>query len=644
MPHAQQKGYTTFNANAGVGHQNNNNDAGTQNVAYNGGQVNFVNNFNVTASNPLKSLWGVVAGVGASHTAEHQFERGKCLEGTRERVLEAIYDWIASTSPENCSLPLCWLSGPAGDGKSAIAMTVAKACEGKGLAASFFFFRSDPRRNNPSTLVLTIAHGLVVNTLFTRAFINRRISDDPSILEATMEDQFRELLVKPSLRGRWWKRLLGKLSSAFKEPNLVIIDGLDECGDEPTQQRILSTILSSYQESPRSSLRFLICSRPEAWIQEAFDAQDLSQISKCIILDEKFMPDRDVEYYYLHEFQLIREDRKYARVQFPSPWPSPENLHRLVRMSSGQFVYAVTTVRFIKLPHTNPISHLQIILDYIPENCSSQSSLAPLDSLYRVILSVNPNHEKQLSILTAIFILPPHAPPSPEFIELLFGLPAGDVDTTLWSLHSVLSIRGGDAYITVYHTSLTDFLHDPSRSREFYIDRAAHHSALACHWLHTLAWQVKTNPDIVLHPDRVSRLAPNVQLLFKEWVIFCLMDRQPSKEVLVERDNLCRSILSVIPYREELLITLASDLLLPTYTPDLTQSQALRDLIIGNRVSLELLEECQLVTPVPDSKLEPFFLEFLLDPLQEYYVGSYRDHIARRWTAVLGSINCPPEK
>ncbi|KAK1222697.1 hypothetical protein PQX77_014441 [Marasmius sp. AFHP31] len=639
MPYSHSKGDTALNVNSGAGHQSNNNGAGTQNVAYSGGQVNFVDSFNTTTLNPHRSLWDKVAGVGASHTAEQRYERGVCLEGTREEVLRVIYDWIASIASKKCSLPICWLSGPAGVGKSAIAMTIARACEGKGLAASFFFSRSDPKRNNPSALVLTIAHGLVVNTRFTGASINQRISDDPSILEATLEDQFLELLLEPSLRGRWRKRQFAKVSPEFKEPNLVIINGLDECGDESAQRRILSTISSSYQRSPRSPLRFLICSRPEAWIQEAFEAEGLSRISECVVLDDRFMPDRDIERYYLHEFQLIREDRKYARVQFSTPWPSPRALKRLVQRTSGQFAYAVTTLRFIKLPHSSPITHLDLILNYTPEDRSSHSSLDTLDGLYRVILSVNPNRDKMLSILAAIFILPPHALPSPEFIELLFGLSAGDVDTALWSLHSVLNIRGGNLAIAVYHTSFPDFLHDPSRSREFYIDRATHHCALACQWLRAFARHVTANPHSVL-----THAAPNVRPLFEEWVSFCLIDEHPPKELLIERNNLLRSILSVIADREGLLTRLASIILLPTYTPDPIQSYAFRNLILGPDAIEMVLRKCQLLAP--GSKPEPFFLDFLLDPSQEYYIdlSEYRDHIARRWISALVPRNNPSAK
>ncbi|KAK1219988.1 hypothetical protein PQX77_017272 [Marasmius sp. AFHP31] len=75
----------------GSGHQNNNNNVGTQNIRY-GDRI--VNHYNPTAANPHKNLWDAIAGVGASHKDEQQFLRGlECLEGTREKALEMVYDW-----------------------------------------------------------------------------------------------------------------------------------------------------------------------------------------------------------------------------------------------------------------------------------------------------------------------------------------------------------------------------------------------------------------------------------------------------------------------------------------------------------------------------------------------------------------------
>ncbi|KAF9259150.1 SCA7-domain-containing protein [Marasmius fiardii PR-910] len=83
-------------------------------------------------------LWDAISDVKASHNAELQAGtgRGCCQPGTREKVLKLIHEW----SITGCqTLPVCWLSGAAGVGKSAIALTVAKEWEKAGLVASFSF-------------------------------------------------------------------------------------------------------------------------------------------------------------------------------------------------------------------------------------------------------------------------------------------------------------------------------------------------------------------------------------------------------------------------------------------------------------------------------------------------------------------------
>ncbi|KAL0072849.1 hypothetical protein AAF712_000612 [Marasmius tenuissimus] len=141
-------------------------------------------------SSYVEALRRTVAAAGASHTAEQQYTRGSCLKGTREEAIEDIHTWRTSGDP---SRPICWLFGKAGVGKSAIATTIAKACEEDGLVASFFFFRSDPKRDNPSALIPTIALGLMSKFPSLRTFIDERIHRDPTILEANLEDQFRGL-------------------------------------------------------------------------------------------------------------------------------------------------------------------------------------------------------------------------------------------------------------------------------------------------------------------------------------------------------------------------------------------------------------------------------------------------------------------
>ncbi|KAJ8077086.1 hypothetical protein PM082_001509 [Marasmius tenuissimus] len=458
--------------------QNLHTGAGDLNVNHIGRDL--VQNFTTTSSNPHKALWRTVAAVGASHTAEQQVTRGSCLKGTREEAIGDIYEWRTSGDP---STSICWLVGKAGTGKSAIAMTVAKACEEDGLVASFFFFRSDPKRDNPSALVLTIALGLRSKFPLLRTFIDERIDQDPTILEANLEDQFRELVFKPSLQI---KRPELEGQSAQKVPNLVIIDGLDECGDEDTQTRILSIILSSYEQLPSnwSPLKFLICSRPEAWIQEAFNEVDLSRITKRMALTDSYQTDRDIEQYFRHEFEIIRTSRKYSRLRFPSPWPSQRDLRTLVQNSSSQFVYAATAVKIVKGSFSNPLDQLRTILDYNPGNPSLKSPFPELDRLYQFILSVNPNREKLLLVLAPVLIIGDRHL-SPNFIEILLDLTPWDVDMTLRAMHSVLDIN--EESITVSHTSFRDYLFDQTRSGIFFIDKAAQTDPLARRWLQALS-------------------------------------------------------------------------------------------------------------------------------------------------------------
>ncbi|KAG7091249.1 hypothetical protein E1B28_010299 [Marasmius oreades] len=480
-----------------------------------------------TVASPHKTLWDTIAGVGASHNSDLQFARGSCLHGTRETVLQDIYEWSTSGSH---SSPVCWLSGAAGVGKSAIALTVAKSCaKNEGLAASFFFFRSDPKRNNPSFLMLTIAHGLSTAIPPLRHIIDQKLANDPSILEATWEQQFAELVITPLLKRRWWRRVQERVlpRSIPKYPNLVIIDGLDECSDNKTQRRVLSILISAYQHSD-FPLRFLICSRPESWIRDVFDDPHTSALTKRIMLNT-YPSSEDIEQYFLQEFASVRKDPRYSQVKFPSPWPSHADIQRLVYNASGQFIYATTMMRFVKEDYSHPITRLRIILGDLSTQIPPKSPLVELDTLYHKIVSANSEQDKVLSILGAILLLPDHAPSSPEFIELLLELSPGEVDISLQGMHSVLDVRGPSDEIQVYHTSFTDYLYDEPRSGIFYINGAAQRDFLASQWLKVLSEHCK---------PPVKSFDLSTGIIFAKWADFCSSVEQPSKKLLHDLKSL----------------------------------------------------------------------------------------------------------
>ncbi|KAL0569876.1 hypothetical protein V5O48_012085 [Marasmius crinis-equi] len=593
----------------------------------------LVQSFTSSVSNPHKTLWDMVAGVKASHNSDLQFERGYCLPGTREAVLEDLHQWMLL---ENGGPPVCWLSGPAGVGKSAVALTLAKACEGDGLAGTFFFFRLDPKRNNPSALILTIAYGLVVTRPGIGRRINRRIAADPRILEASLEEQYRELILSPlkeKKRWWWWVQDLWSMPrnpSTRRRPNLVIIDGLDECGDRKTQTRILSVLFSSFAgwSANNPPLRFLVCSRPESWIREAFESSQFRRLTKRVILDNSFSAKKDIERYFLQSFQEIRESDQYAHVDFPDPWPAHYIIELLVDKASGQFIYAVTVIRFIKDDFAHPFDQLRIVLD-TPRPPHSKSPFHELDILYHIVLSANPDH-KQLSLfLAAILLLPRHA--SPTFLDMLFELCSGAASLALRAMHSVLDIRGLDDPISVYHTSFADFLKDESRSERFFIDLPRQRTTLGRKWGHALVNRWKNELRNLEVPKDMSP--------WIAWAAFCL--EFPRPEVLRDIDEVYTTFLSGCMHHEnydQLMLLLAAILLLyasPTFLEMLFDLPS-----VEVRVALRVMYPVLNIRGPNDiiSVYHTSFSDFLFDKTRSgrffIHLGQ-RNSLGRRWGHAL---------
>ncbi|KAK1217669.1 hypothetical protein PQX77_019663 [Marasmius sp. AFHP31] len=519
--------------NISYGQVHNNSNWGGQFGHMSGGEVNSagrdlrINNFYSTNASSFERLVSVTAGVGASHKAEQQFERGNCLPGTRVESLRLIYDWRSSKQQKH---PICWLSGPAGVGKSAIAMTVAQDCEKEGsLASSFFFFRSDPKRNNPSTLVPTIAHDLASTSSLIRNHIEQKISSDPRVLDAALEVQFCKLILEPVLSWSRQRSPWGFFTDLPGSPvvsDIVVIDGLDECGNEETQTRILSIIQSAYQQAPLFPLRFLICSRPESWLQEAFADEPLFQLSTTIILDDSLAAHEDIRRYLRHHFHEIVTRRKYHQVRFPTPWPSEADFEILVERACGQFIFVATVFKFITSAFKQPIEQLRIIIENIPPRRPGASPYQQLDILYDFILNVNPDYEEVRPILAAILVMPDRKMKTPACIDLMLGLPDGQVAATLRGMHSVLDIRGSGDEIRIFHTSFRDYLVDQTRPGRFHINVDTQKPVVARQWLQNLtSSKVRTySPYKLYHVDTKD--------FFTEWMEFCTLIPKPTEELL----------------------------------------------------------------------------------------------------------------
>ena len=421
----------------------------------------------------------------AFHNSKERFDPPKCHPKTRVAILTEIMKWIQWEG--DLEAFIIWVYGPAGAGKSAIAQTIAEMCEEEMiLLASFFFSRNDPSRSNVGPLIATIAYQIISNIPQVRESILAVIERDPLIFNKSLSVQFKSLIVVP----------LQPLTEAgfFCKPTsrrLVIIDGLDECSDPKIQQNILE-VLGNAQRQYRLPLIIFFASRPEQHISHAFNTGSLPTFTTSVALDDSCLPDEDIELFLADKFQEIKSSHP-RRACIPPKWPLPDVLYQLVIKSSGQFIYASTVIRYITSSRHKPTDRLEIILGIRP--AQKDLPFSELDALYTQILAGVEDIECVLEILSAVFFLSGIlSSPSSRVIENFLSLQPGDAELYLADLHSLVTHDSDpNEPIRVLHASLTDFFVDPTRSKTFWINRQARHTAFARRCLQIL--QLKGKQD-----------------------------------------------------------------------------------------------------------------------------------------------------
>ncbi|KAF9261210.1 hypothetical protein L218DRAFT_905769, partial [Marasmius fiardii PR-910] len=219
---------------------------------------NYYQNFSEAGSS-LSKLANQVA-FHALHDSEARYPQPNVLPGTREEILRRLSRWCEDPFKGS---RVYWVHGAAGVGKSAIAQALSEKYTQNGqLAAAFFFSRNDSSRDKLDPFVATIAYQLAASKSLKpliASFINHTISSMPEVLYKTWEVQFQMLVADPSAQvdPRSWSQL----------PRLIIIDGVDECIEVRSQERLLRMIQATIPTLP---LDFLIFSRPEPHISYIF--------------------------------------------------------------------------------------------------------------------------------------------------------------------------------------------------------------------------------------------------------------------------------------------------------------------------------------------------------------------------------------
>jgi hypothetical protein len=181
-----------------------------------------------------------------------------------------------------------WIFGPSGARKSAIAQTIADLYfNSDHLAASFFFSRKSPRRDNPQHFITTITYQLSRSIPEIQAAVAKAVKDDPLLLSRSLDAQAHSLITRPlnqAILTTGRERLLES------RPRLVIIDGLDKCG-QPNDQRYILEILSTTSRHLTYPILFLVTSRPKQVIRDAFNQEPLRKPTTFLSLSDVYEAD-----------------------------------------------------------------------------------------------------------------------------------------------------------------------------------------------------------------------------------------------------------------------------------------------------------------------------------------------------------------
>ncbi|PPQ92644.1 hypothetical protein CVT25_014360 [Psilocybe cyanescens] len=414
---------------------------------------------------------------GAFHDSGERFDPPKCHHNTRVAIIKRITDWISGLNEDTREALVMWLYGAAGAGKSAIAQTIAEILDDQHFVlASFFFWRYDPQRGTAKLLVTTLAYQLAVKLpLVFRERLGLAFENDPLITTRSLEAQFKTLIREP---------LLELVHSGFSTNNhiVVIIDGLDECDDPQVQARIID-VSFGLLHSRDLPLKIFIASRLEMDISASFDRKPFSTLAR-IALDDDYQSEEDIRHFLADKFNEIKAQHR-LRSYIPIDWPAEDSLDILIEKSSGQFIYASTVVKYVSSPRHRPTHRLEVVLGIqLPK--AGDNPFAELDALYRHILMGVEDVDLILQIIGFVILYPPdHCYSSVTFLEAFLSLAPGDIQLLMQNLGSLISVENHPHYpndaevLTIHHASLKDYLLDPSRSKDFFLDSVKMHTYYA---------------------------------------------------------------------------------------------------------------------------------------------------------------------
>ncbi|CCA76287.1 hypothetical protein PIIN_10282 [Serendipita indica DSM 11827] len=345
-----------------------------------------------------------------------------CLKGTREAVLQMIWDWANN---EQSDKPIFWLCDIAGSGKSTVAMSASERWQEEGtLGGRFFFSMASSEGSTVDKFCSTIARDLVHYTPQLAPHIAEAVKRNPSFMRSSLGEQFRTLITDPVRRQQRYV--------------ILVIDAVDECKCGSQRKKLLETLHTAVEEC--KSLKIFITSRPDPVVQSILGP----------LLIKARVEDRLHNVYYPDNVDDIAT---YIHWSLGGVL-SPDKRQQLVAKAKGLFIWASTACQMLNgsTPWDTP--------ENIYNELMSVDKAGEVDDVYSLIFErVDPKAQesmwKLLSLLIAAF-----EPLTVKELQNIFVHTKlrGDVNSLTQHLGSVLSVNQSTKLIQFRHPTLVEYL------------------------------------------------------------------------------------------------------------------------------------------------------------------------------------------
>ena len=360
----------------------------------------------------------------------------RCMDGTRQSLLNQITDWVANKSGQENVLQrnAYWFYGSPGIGKTSLAHSIcASLHERNSLAGAFFCRRDDPNLSEPINILPTFIYKLAILFPPFRSIVVKHLRDDPN-------------LTPESMKGSLFLDFIRSLPRHPEHTLVFVIDALDECGDARSRPRLLRVLTDAAAQAPW--LKIIVTSRTEVDIQHFFDT-----LNQSSYMPYDLATDRDAS----------TDLRAFARSQFDSvasawhldtPWPKESDFDRVISRANGLFIFIKTLVLALER-YEDPEESLKDALQD-----SAGTGLEALYTLYSSILKARILHKKVefQRMIGVLLTTSPYRALCDETIAELAGVKSNLVKAWVDALSSLLyRDEAANRGIRVRHLSVYDF-------------------------------------------------------------------------------------------------------------------------------------------------------------------------------------------